>query len=151
MCSAFTQGENANPMTYVDYRLRHDEPSQGLDYIRYLQSGLARSRTLGPDISAAMTSFLAYQAAEHGATPSAAALVYGGLAAAGAAFYDACSTPANAEKYPGRRSLCEQGCFRRLATGFASKAWEEIRLHQDILDRRTGRRLRQPSPSFSHF
>ena len=147
------RGENSNSMTYIDHRLGDADIVQLRGYFPRVRSCLARSRDWGMGAFSALSSFLAYHATERGPTSSASALVYGGIAAAGAVLYEAWNADAADFGRPTRGLLCERGCLRRLTNDLHVKAADEIRLHQDLFDQRLryGRTARRPatiSPTF---
>ncbi|HVX37756.1 MAG TPA: hypothetical protein VHC71_16215 [Hyphomicrobium sp.] len=140
-------------MTYVDHRLGNADIAQIRGYFPRVRSCIARSRDWGAEAFTALSSFLAYHATERGPTPSASALVYGGIAAAGAVLYEAWNADTADFGRPTQGLLCERGCLRRLTNDLHVKATDEIRLHQDLFDQRLryGRTVRRPatiSPTF---
>lgn len=129
---------NTNPMTYVDRHAGNASMTQNPDYHPLAQFGVAL-RNLLRGAHSALSSFLAYLANARGPTPSASALVYGGVAAAGTVLYEAWTDTAAVEN-SSRGLVCERGCLRRFTNALHLKAADEIRLHQDVLGRHFKRR-----------
>ncbi|AGK58130.1 hypothetical protein HYPDE_32283 [Hyphomicrobium denitrificans 1NES1] len=123
-------------MTYVDHHTGNVGIAQNQHYFPHVRSGIAAFRNLLTGAFSALSSFLAYLATAHGPTPSASALIYGGIATAGAIFYEAWNVNSAAAGYPSRGLLCERGCLRRFASDLHLKTLDEIRLHQGMFDRR---------------
>lgn len=141
-------------MTYVDHHLGNADIAQLRGYFPRVRSGVAGFENLVMRTFVTLSSFLAYLASERGPTPSASALVYSGIAAAGAVLYQAWNADSADLGHPSHGLLCERGCLRRMTNEFHLKATEEIRLHQDIFGRRfkyryvAGRRRAMTSPAF---
>lgn len=128
-------------MTYVDRQIGNASTV----HIRYhldalFSSAAAVGKFLG-EAHSACSSLLAFISHAQGPTHSASALVYGGVAAAGTVLYEAWDDAAE-EGRPTRGLICERGCLRRLSKRLHVKATDEIRLHQDVLDRRFRYRVR---------
>jgi hypothetical protein len=123
-------------MTYVDRRLGNNDVWFQAHFPR-VRSWTAQAQDWGMSSFSALSSFLAYLATERGPTSSASMLIYGGLAAAGAALYDSWSGDLADPERPGGR-FCERGCLRRLTSDLQIKAADEVRLHQEMFGRSFG-------------
>jgi hypothetical protein len=121
-------------MAFVDHSIGNNENVRFRAIFPRVRFWIMRALRWPEQASSALISFLAYLAAERGATSSASVLVMGGLAAAGAVLHQAWSPEIDDS---GTRPLfCERGCLRRLMNDLQLKAADELRLHQDIFGRR---------------
>jgi len=119
-------------MTDVEHYAETASAAQNRPYLATVHSRAAAVRKVLGGAHSACSSILEYLALRHGPTPSASALVYGGVVAAGTILYEAWdTTPAHGAPAPGL--ICERGILRRLTNDLQTKASEEIRLHQDVL------------------
>jgi hypothetical protein len=123
-------------MTDVNHHTGNADIAQNRHYFPHVRSGIAAFRNMLTGAFSALSSFLAYLSIAHGPTPSASALIYGGVAAAGAILYEAWNVDSAVVGYPNRGLLCERGCLRRFANDLHLKAMDELRLHQEMFDRR---------------